>query len=125
MKFLTVEASDVDDLKRSIASLQEKVMLLESHAYCRYDGEIYPPRSVWITEGLSCSCKVSVKYYVLSVCVCVCVCVRACVRACVCVHLCVLVCAHVCIICTCVYVFMSTYVCVSACIHVCINCVHN
>ena len=60
-----VEASDVDDLKRSIESLQEKVMLLESHTYCRYDGEIYPPGSVWITEGLSCSCKVSVQYYIL------------------------------------------------------------
>ena len=67
MELHNVEAWHVGDQKRLIASLQEKVMLLESHAYCRYDDEIYPPGSTWTNEGLSCSCKVSVKYCVLCV----------------------------------------------------------
>ena len=65
-------------MERSIRSLQEKLVLLESSSQCRYDGTTYKLGSRWTPDkGLMCMCEVSV-----TVCVCMCVCVW-CVCMCV------------------------------------------
>jgi peroxidase len=48
----------VEEMERSIRSLQEKLVLLESSSQCRYDGTTYKLGSRWTPDkGLMCMCE--------------------------------------------------------------------